>query len=260
MVLLGLFVVSEGYVLAQGYSANHDNLGLAIGIAVIMYLIMSFAAVYCQAGLLYCVITRMQQQPSSVSAGFRAAGQRLSALMSWSCIQGTIGCILHSIENAHNIIESIVAFFVGVAWAMASFFVLPFILFEKLGAVAAIKSSVGVYKGLFTSRAYCRVRLASLLLSWALFLIIILGFVLVQVFQLAVILKLYLAAHVVSSVVIGVGVLLMLIILGRLFHAIVTGALFLFYAKSDVDVSLLPFSKELLEQAFLPRKGKVLNL
>ena len=74
------------------------------------------------------------------------AVERLPKLFSWAIITTIVGSILRSIEKRSGFIGRIVIGVIGMAWAVTTFLVIPVIIIENVGAVAATKRSVEMFR------------------------------------------------------------------------------------------------------------------
>jgi hypothetical protein len=84
-------------------------------------------------------------QPT-LADGLRAAASRLPAIAGWTLVLATVGLVLRLIEDRSEKVGRIVAGILGMAWTMVSFFVVPILVVENKGPVAALKDSTGLLK------------------------------------------------------------------------------------------------------------------
>jgi uncharacterized protein DUF6159 len=85
---------------------------------------------------------------SSVREGFRCANERLPAILAWSLLAGVVGILLQALREVRGgwIATRIAGILLGLAWAAATFFVLPVIALENQGPVAAVRRSAGLVR------------------------------------------------------------------------------------------------------------------
>jgi hypothetical protein len=105
-----------------------------------------FVIVFCNSALVSCALMRFNGQEPTLGDGFRAAAARLPQIAAWALVSATIGLILKVIENAHEKIGEIVSALLGTAWTVITFFVVPVLVVEKLGPIAAIGRSLALLK------------------------------------------------------------------------------------------------------------------
>ena len=82
-------------------------------------------------------------QELSVRDGLRCANRRLPAILAWSLLASLVGLALQALREVRGgwIATRLAGFLLGLAWAAATFFVVPVIALEDPGAVAAVKRS-----------------------------------------------------------------------------------------------------------------------
>ena len=82
-------------------------------------------------------------QEPSVRDGFRCANRRLPAILAWSLLASLVGLALQALREVRGgwVATRLAGFVLGLAWAAATFFVVPVIALEDPGAVTAVKRS-----------------------------------------------------------------------------------------------------------------------
>jgi hypothetical protein len=128
----------------------------ALGIVLIFlfYFVTYFVTIYFQVALVAAVKLRLSGGNPTLGYGIGEANKRLGAIASWAVIAAIIGLILRLLEGAArrsrgglgNIVAQIAIGLVGMAWSLATFFVIPIIAYEGVGGFEAIKRSAGVIK------------------------------------------------------------------------------------------------------------------
>jgi len=108
------------------------------------YFVNYFIMVFFNSALVGCSVIRLKGGDPTVSDGFATALSRLPQIAAWSAVAATVGVILKSFENKNNKAGQIVIGLIGAAWSMLTFFVVPIIVIEQLGPIAAIKRSTSL--------------------------------------------------------------------------------------------------------------------
>jgi hypothetical protein len=103
--------------------------------------LISFAAIFCNVALVHVIARRWHGEPAGVADGVGAALRRLAAIAGWSVLTTTVGLTVRLFERATLGISHIVA---GVAWSVASFFVVPALVVEHRGPARALRRSVSI--------------------------------------------------------------------------------------------------------------------
>jgi hypothetical protein len=116
--------------------------------AAIYYLILFafyfcnyFIIVFFNSAIIACAKIRMEGGDPTVSDGFQAAGARLALIAGWALIAASVGLILRIIEDRFEKVGRFVAGLLGMAWSVVSFLVIPILVIEKKGPIAAFRES-----------------------------------------------------------------------------------------------------------------------
>jgi hypothetical protein len=89
---------------------------------------------------------RFEGRETGVRAGLRAAAAKLPKIAGWAAVSATVGVILKMVEERLGIIGKIVIRFIGMAWTIATYFVVPIMVVENVGPIDAVKRSAEVLK------------------------------------------------------------------------------------------------------------------
>ncbi|MGI8776928.1 MAG: DUF6159 family protein [Acidimicrobiales bacterium] len=129
---------------------------VALAGAGVLFFIGAWAATFVGlrylAGLVFVADSLLRGEPASFDDGMRVAAERTRALGLWALISVVVGWILGAIEGGgdENVVVTIfrvlVATILSAAWSLITFFVLPIIVLEDVGAPAAMKRSVAVIR------------------------------------------------------------------------------------------------------------------
>jgi hypothetical protein len=118
--------------------------GLALAFA--FYFCCYFVIIFCNAALVSCALLRFNGQEPTLGDGFRAARARLPQIFAWALVSATVGMILKAVENAHEKVGYYVSMILGAAWSVMTFFVVPVLVVEKTGPIAAVGRSASLLK------------------------------------------------------------------------------------------------------------------
>ncbi len=110
------------------------------------YFATSFVTIFFNAALLGAADRKFRGEASGVSVGLSVAMSRLPQILGWTLVSAIIGTILRALEERVGFLGRIAIMLVGAAWAIASYFVLPALVIDGLGPIAALKRSVSVIK------------------------------------------------------------------------------------------------------------------
>ncbi|MCE9544765.1 MAG: DUF6159 family protein [Planctomycetia bacterium] len=124
---------------------TEQKVGLA-ALAFLFYFANYLVIVFFNSALVAGAFQAIAGQPVSLSAALKTAGQRWPQILGWAALSAVIGTLLKSIENGHEKVGQLIAAVLGSGWTVMTYFVIPVIVVEGLGPIAAIKQSLSVLK------------------------------------------------------------------------------------------------------------------
>ena len=110
------------------------------------YFCTYFVIIFCNSALISCALLRFNGETPTLADGFRTAMARLPQIFAWALVSATVGVLLKVLENVHEKVGEIVAWVLGSAWSVMTFFVVPVLVVEKTGPVAAVGRSLSLLK------------------------------------------------------------------------------------------------------------------
>lgn len=126
---------------------SNEQLPLAYYVALFIgYFLATFIAVYFNAVVIGMATIRLRGGTPTMSDGFRLANSKLPKILGWALLTATVGMILRAISERAGILGRIVIGIIGFAWAVATFFVVPVLLYEPVGVFGGVKRSAGIFK------------------------------------------------------------------------------------------------------------------
>ncbi len=105
-----------------------------------------FIVVFFNAAIVACAAIRMGGGNPTVGDGLRAAVSRLPVIFGWAVVSASVGLILRVIEDRSDKVGQIVAGLLGMAWTVISFLVVPILVIENKGPIAALQDSTALLK------------------------------------------------------------------------------------------------------------------
>ena len=147
LLILGSFVT----VILAGVGWDVDQIkdpGGATSIISLFlyYLVNYFIVVFFNTALVHCSRLYFHGEEVTIKKGLQFAWSRVGAIFAWSMLAATVGTILQALEENFGWIGRIVIGLLGVAWSIATFFVVPVIAYENLGPIDAFKRSTSLMK------------------------------------------------------------------------------------------------------------------
>jgi uncharacterized membrane protein len=212
-----------------------------------MYFVSMFFATFFNVAFYHEILAALNGQSVSIQRGLKFACARWKAVLMWTLFAGLVGLIIQQIEQRLSFVGRIIARFIGMAWSIASVFVIPIIVQDEQNAnpIKMLKNSAGILK-----RTWGEALIGYVGMSLASGLILIISLVLLIGALVASIMvnNYWLIA------VVGVIWLLAMFVLSYLSSVagqIYKGALYLYAANGIVPE---PYSKEMLDSAWKFKK------
>jgi hypothetical protein len=121
---------------------------LAIAYLVMVYFLSMFVATFFNVAFYHEILAALGGEDVSLARGLQFACSRWKAILMWALFAGLIGLIIKVIEQRFEIVGRIVARLIGVAWSIASVFVIPVIVHEdeSMNPLLLLKKSAGLLK------------------------------------------------------------------------------------------------------------------
>ena len=105
-----------------------------------------FIVVFFNAAIVACAAIRLGGGNPTIADGLRAAAARLPVIAGWALVSATVGLVLRIIEDRSERVGQFVAGLLGMAWTIVSFLVVPVLVVENKGPLAALKESTVLLK------------------------------------------------------------------------------------------------------------------
>lgn len=132
-----------------GLMAIDPEGGALVGLAVV-YFGLTFISSFFTAALVHQTRDAIvEDSQPSVRDGISGAWEVKRPLLIWSAIAATIGVIINALENSDSRAARLFGTIFGIAWTLMTFFIIPIIVFEKVGVKEMFTKSAGTFKDLW---------------------------------------------------------------------------------------------------------------
>ncbi len=113
-----------------------------------VYLVSTFLATFFNVAFYSQILNALRGQQVSVSGGLKMAFFRIGSIATWSLMTGAVGLIIQAIEERVGIIGRWIVGLLGMAWSVASVFVVPVIIVESetVNPLQFLKTSADILK------------------------------------------------------------------------------------------------------------------
>ena len=152
-ILVGIVALSA-WILAIPFMDTNPNgttiVDTSLGIIVVM--LFAFINVGTQAAVMTMANDVFEGKNPSIASGLGNVFKHVTTLSTFAVLEGTVGLLLRALQNSGRdnvvmkIITSVISFIAGLAWAVASYFAIPFIIFNGEKTFEAIKKSAALIK------------------------------------------------------------------------------------------------------------------
>lgn len=205
------------------------------------YVVQYFVIIFFNSALVGAATIRLRGGDPTVADGFRIAMSKLPAILGYAVISATVGVVLRAIQERAGFIGRIVAGFIGMAWTVVSFLVVPVLVNSDIGAIDAIKRSAELLKKTWGQNLIGNVGIG-LVFGFAVFALIFIGAGLVVLAVSTGVTSLVIA----TAVIVGIALLALILIQAAL-QGVYAAALYRYAADGEAGAGFAP---EMVANAF----------
>ncbi len=114
--------------------------------AFLFYLVQYFVIFFFNSALVGAAMIRLEGGDPTLGDGLRIASGKVLPILGYAAIAATVGMILRAIQQRAGFLGRLVSGFLGVAWTLASFLVVPVLVARNVGPIDAVKESALLLK------------------------------------------------------------------------------------------------------------------
>ncbi|MEI8332844.1 MAG: DUF6159 family protein [Chloroflexota bacterium] len=249
MVVVGivsvLLLAPFGLQLINDAAAGAESAQLGpvtIALFIVCFIVDAAVVAFFNGALMSEALVVVRGGHASVGNGVAVAARRAPQILAWGLVTATVGAILSALQNKGGIGGALLSIIGGLAWGVATLFVLPVVIVEGLYPVGAIKRSVAILRDLFGPGA----ALGSFRRAWGFgvgYLVVVIGGILLAI---VLIFLGFLSANVVvavPAVIAGILIFGLVAIVASALGAMVSAVLYVYAVDKttppDVDPVLL---------------------
>jgi hypothetical protein len=112
----------------------------------VFYLVNYFIIVFFNVALISAASERLAGRHAILRDAVAMAWERKDKVVQWALLAATVGVFLRMIESRLSVVGLFITRLLGAAWALASYFVAPVLVFEDLGPTDALKRSAQIFR------------------------------------------------------------------------------------------------------------------
>jgi hypothetical protein len=228
--LLVLASFAAGAFAAGNFKSDKAHEDAALWVMMSLYYFVNyFVIVYFNSALVSCAMIRFQGGNPTMADGLRAANARLPQILAWVLLAATVGVLLRAIQERVPLVGRIVIALIGAAWTIATYFIVPVLVVEKLGPFDAFNRSAALMKDTWGESLVSNAGIGA-----ATGLISFLGVLLLGIASVALAVTTSSVAPVIAGVVLTVAFLVLAALISSALSTIVLSALYLYAAEKKV--------------------------
>jgi hypothetical protein len=146
MAILAVFIVGIFVTVGFGAAFGGASTWLFVVLMIVYYVVAFFLAFFFNAAVIGAATIRLNGGNPTLSDGLRIARENAGRIFLWAIFAATVAMILRAIQERLGFLGKIVVGLVGIGWSLATYFVVPVLIYEKLGPWAAVKRSAHVFR------------------------------------------------------------------------------------------------------------------
>jgi len=139
-----LLAIAAARAVGERWQPNHSPVFLLA--IFLVYVVNYFIMVFFNVALVGVANSRLMGGKWTFRDGIELAWARKGTILQWALVAATVGTILRSLEERLGLLGRIIMRFIGIAWALACYFVVPVLAFEDLTPVNAVKRSAQLFR------------------------------------------------------------------------------------------------------------------
>ncbi|HVL87982.1 MAG TPA: DUF6159 family protein [Candidatus Thermoplasmatota archaeon] len=136
-----LFGLASGAV--QGQGAFQTSFYVLLGV---LYVGGAFITIFFNVAVIHCATIRFDGGDPTVRDGLSFAANNVGRIFVWALFVATVGMALRMLRERAGFLGQILLAGVEIAWGIATYFVVPILVYRQVGPVAAIKESAGLIR------------------------------------------------------------------------------------------------------------------
>lgn len=127
-------------------SAGLPHRGFLYVLLFLFYAISYFVMTFCNVALVAVANNRMGGGSWRMHQGLELAWQRRFTILQWAILAATVGIVLEMIAERVGFLGKLLTRLVGLAWGLATYFIVPVLAFDNLSPIEAVRRSAQLFR------------------------------------------------------------------------------------------------------------------
>jgi hypothetical protein len=145
LVVIATFALPAAAIAHGATSGGYQATPVTWILAGLAYLVLAYVVIFFNAALVWAADKRLRNETVTIGEAIRFSASRTHVLLPWAVVSATVSVALRALER-QGIVGRIIGTFAGIAWSLVTFLVLPVLVVESLGPIAAVKRSGQLFK------------------------------------------------------------------------------------------------------------------
>ena len=128
-------------------------------VGIVGLFILGMIAQFFAATLVAGANERLEGGNPTLGSAISKASTRVAPVLGWAALNSTVGVVLNAIRDKAGFIGDIVVGMIGAAWGVVTWLVLPIIIVEGIGPIAAVKRSAVLLKSTWGENLFAQMGL-----------------------------------------------------------------------------------------------------
>lgn len=112
----------------------------------VLYCVNYFIFIFFNVALVSVASDRLNGGHATLNDGLQAAWDRKLNILQWAFLSATVGMFLRSLEDRMGWLGRLIVGWIGIAWSLATYFVVPILAAENLSPMEALQRSADIFR------------------------------------------------------------------------------------------------------------------
>lgn len=146
--ILGVSAIFLGPDIVAFLATKPPRMAMSQGMwacTLLLYAANYFIAIFFNVALVSIPSDRLNGGHATLNDGLQIAWQRKGSIFQWAILTATVGVFLRALEDRMGWLGRMIVGWIGVAWSLATYFVVPILAAENMGPVEALQRSASIF-------------------------------------------------------------------------------------------------------------------
>ena len=229
----GTYFLAPLLLIGGSLSTSYEVVGVVL--FFVAYFSTTFITIYATAGLIGAATLKLQGLQPTASDGWKIARANLGRLFVWSLIAATVGVLIQVLSSrVRGAAGMVIGGIAGATWALATYFVIPVIIYERSSPWQSLGRSARMFLNTFGRTLVTNIVLGLIVAAG------VIGAIVLGAVGLYLIFVSGVALLGVLLIVTGLGLGVLVVLLGATTEGVLRAALYRYATTGRIDPDLMP--------------------